>query len=116
MLDDSLQNIVVFQDKGKASAFKSKRKQGIRIDWIIFFAYIPVFCIFDTANGKNLIRADVLGHSWLDDILQRNMPEVWSTSNTKLPLSGSTIVHLRNGESCTLGTFNVMEKLVVSVL
>lgn len=69
--------------------------------------------IYEADGGVSLIRTDVLGASWLDDIRSRDMLDIGSASDAKLKGSGTTAFHLRIGQALTWVNFGVVRKLVV---
>lgn len=72
--------------------------------------------VLDTAAGPSLIRADILDPSGLDSVHQRNMPDIFSESNTKLKVSGTVAVQLRMAEAHTLVNLVAVCELVILVL
>lgn len=75
-----------------------------------------VVSVLDNGTGPNLRGADLLDQNWLDNIRQRDMLEIRNASNTKLVVFGTFPLHLCMGESRTLVTLDVVEKLAVPVL
>lgn len=71
---------------------------------------------FDTSEGPNFVRADVLDRSWPCSIFQQNMPKIRSTYDTKLPVSGTIALHLRIGELRICVNFCKVDNLAVPVL
>lgn len=50
------------------------------LEWSLMGA---VICVFDTATGLNLIKADDLERNWPNNICQCNMPEIQSEFDKK---------------------------------
>lgn len=76
----------------------------------------PIICVFDTGAGPKLIRDDVVNLSRLDCVRHGDMPEIRRAWDTRLNVSGTITLYLRMGESRTLVTFDVMDRLDVPVL
>lgn len=76
----------------------------------------PVVCVLDTGTGPNLTRTDVLDPGWVQNIHQRDVPEIRSASDTRLSVLGTITLHLRMGESRTCVMVGVVEKLAVPML
>lgn len=68
----------------------------------------------DTGTCPILISADVLNLGLLEDMRQRNMPDVRNASGTKLVGSGIFILDLRMGEWRTHVKFGFVDKLALS--
>lgn len=83
---------------------------------IIFLRMCQVTSIIDTCGGLNLMRVDALDQSWPDNIRQRRMPEIPSTSDSRLVVYRSISFHLRMEESRTRATICSMDKLPVPVI
>lgn len=76
----------------------------------------PIVSVFDPGAGPNLIRVDVLDQSWMENIRQRDMPEVRNDLGTKLVLSETIILHLCMCKSHIWVASSVVDKLFVPVL
>lgn len=61
----------------------------------------PDLCGFESDNGPNLFRADVMDDSWLDIVPKRDTPEIRSAASSKLTVPGTITFHPRTGESET---------------
>lgn len=73
----------------------------------------PIVCEFDTGTGPNLIRADILDNYCPDSIRKYNMPDMGSSSNTRLKVSETIILHPLIGEAHTRVNFGIVGELVV---
>lgn len=49
----------------------------------------PIVCAFDTVNGSNLIRGDVLQRTLQDCISESDVPDIYAASDTMLNVSGN---------------------------
>lgn len=76
----------------------------------------PSICLLGTVTGPCLVRADALELRYRDSIRQCDIPEIPSTSNKKLMVSGIIALHARIGISLTRVTCGVVDKLAASVL
>lgn len=74
----------------------------------------PIVSLFDTCADPDITTADALGQDWLDNILQRDTPEIQGASDAKIVGSGTLILHIRMGQLCSRVTFGFVDKLVVS--
>lgn len=76
----------------------------------------PVVLFFDAGTGLNLIGADAMHKSELDNIRQRDVPDIRSASHRKLIASGTITLPLRMGESRIRVKFLVVDRLPVPIL
>lgn len=75
-----------------------------------------VICFFDTGACLNVITAVVLEQSRLNNIRQRDIPEIRGPSDTKLVVLGTLNLHPRMDKSHAQVTFCIADKLVVPTL
>lgn len=101
---------------GKISLFKSKNyKVTVSIE-INSSDMRPIVRDFDTGAFPQLIRAEVLDQSWLDNISQCDMLEIRNAFKMKLFVSRATTLYPHMGESYTRVTFGVVDEFAVSAV
>lgn len=90
--EELYRDILALPETGEISIFKSstyKVSVCIRFD---SSNIRPFVCMFDTGAGLNLVGADVLDQSLLNNICQSDMLEIWIASETR-PVLYKTITH-----------------------
>lgn len=108
--------ILPFLETGLELLFKEKIYQVSVSIGLNSWKMRPIKFVFDSGAGPDLIRADILGPSWLDSVCKREMLDIRSTSDMKLKMSGTKTPFLCMGGSRTRISFDVVNKLVVPVL
>lgn len=99
MPNELFPEILPFSETGKASLLNSKDyKISVSIGLYSLILY-PVIFGFDTGACADLVRADVIDVSWLENIGQWDMVEIRSAFNSKLDVSETMILRLRISNS-----------------
>lgn len=115
------------QTNGTKTSSYSRKPTRSRLSRVKTARYFPrldfirhicasVICVFETDAVSNLISANVLDKSWLDNFRQADMPEMQIASTKNQFVSRAIIFHLRMGKTRTTVTFNVVDSLLVSVV
>lgn len=89
------QEVLAIPKACKISVFESKNYKVSVSDVLNTLCMSTIICFYDTGTGPSLMRADVLKASRLRNIFQRDMPEIWSASDTWLSVSETIKLHLR---------------------
>lgn len=74
--DEPYQHILEFPETGEISLFKRRNYKVSVLVGIGSSRMNPVICVFDIGSGPNLIRDDGLDQRSLDNVPQRDMPEI----------------------------------------
>lgn len=114
--DELYQDNLAFLEAGENSYIKTKMYKTFVPSEIHSFRTRPVICIIDNGAGPRLIGMDFLDEGWLDNICQRDMPQIHSASDMKLVVPGTITFHLSMGESDTPVTFGNVGKVAILVL
>lgn len=115
-LDEPCKVVLTFPETGEVSLFK---KWNYKISVSIELVTLPLLLIvgmFDIGTSSNIIAADVQNTTWLDSIPQRDMPEIWSTPDTKLIDPKMITFLVMNRESRTRVILCVVDRVALTVL
>lgn len=77
---------------------------------------IPIVYVFDTVAFPNFIQGDYSVPSRLDNVRQRDMPDIRGVSNTKINMFGTITVHQRMSGSRSCDDCGTVNELVKTVL
>lgn len=115
-LDEPYRDMSSLPEAGDVLLFKSKNNTASISVGLNSSRIHPIFYIFGTGAGPNLIGDYVLDQAWLDNICQSDMSEIQRDSDTKRIVFGAITLHHHMSESRTRLTSRVVDRLAVLVL
>lgn len=98
------------------SLFKSEDFEVFLFNNLSYTRMYPVFRLFHTGAGAELITGDLLHRSWLESFCKRDMWWSHSATDKKLKMPGIAVQYLQIGRLSTNCTTGVVIKLIVHVL